>query len=227
MISSRRLSGGSGSSTFLAGLEPEEARAILDAAEVRRVPAKQAITIGGHPAARLFLLQSGRGRYCHLTKNGELVLLAQLVPGDVIGLLTLLKSPSTYMATAEAVSDCDLLVWDRAIVRKFVSRYPQVAENGLRIALGYLRHYIERHVGLATETAVERLARILLKLGHKSGEIHPDGVEIRTTNEELSALADISRFTASRALSGWVRAGTISKGRGRILLHAPEALMID
>lgn len=227
MIRSRPLSGGSGPSTFLTGLERAETRAILDAAEVRRVPAKQAITVGGHPATRLFLVQSGRARYCHLTKKGELVVLAQLVPGDVIGLLTLLKSPSTYMATAEAASDCELLVWDRAIARKFVSRYPQLGENGLRIALGYLRHYIERHVGLVTETAVERLARTLLRLGHQSGEIHPDGVEIRTTNEELSGLADISRFTASRALSDWVRAGTISKGRGRILLHAPEALMID
>jgi CRP-like cAMP-binding protein len=227
MITSRRSSGGSVSSTFLAGLDLEETRAILDAADVRRVPAKQAITVGGHPACRLFLLQSGRARYSHLTKNGELVLLAQLGPGDVIGLLTLLKSPSTYMATSEAVSDCDLLVWDRTVVRNFASRYPHLTENGLRIALRYLRNYVERHVGLVTETAAERLAKTLLKLGHQSGEIHPDGVEIRTTNDELSALANISRFTASRALSGWARAGTISKGRGRILLHAPEALMID
>jgi CRP/FNR family transcriptional regulator, cyclic AMP receptor protein len=102
-----------------------------------------------------------------------------------------------------------------------------VGENGLRIAFDYLRNYIERHVALATETAVERLAKTLLKLGHQTGKIHPDGVEIRATNDELSALADISRFTASRALSDWVRAGTISKGRGRILLHAPEALIID
>ena len=214
-------------SGFLAGLEQTATRAILGAAEFRWVPAKHTITTGGHPASHTFLVQSGRARYCHLTKKGELVLLAQLVPGDVIGLLTLLKTPSTYMATAEAASDCELLVWDRSAVRKFVSLYPQLGENGLRIALGYLRNYIERHVGLITETAVERLAKTILRLGRQSGEIHPDGVEIHTTNEELSALADISRFTASRALSDWVRAGTISKGRGRILIHAPEALMVD
>ena len=28
-------------------------------------------------------------------------------------------------------------------------------------------------------------------------------------------------------VSNWARAGTISKGRGRILVHNPEALMID
>jgi CRP-like cAMP-binding protein len=227
MIHSRPSSAACASSGFLAGLEQSAARTVLGAAECRWVPANHPITTGGHPASHTFLVQSGRARYCHLTKKGELVLLAQLLPGDVIGLLTLLKSPSTYMATAEAASDCELLVWDRAAVRKFASLYPQLGENGLRIAFGYLRNYIERHVGLITETAVERLARTLLKLGRQSGEIHPDGVEIHTTNDELSALADISRFTASRALSDWVRAGTISKGRGRILIHAPEALMVD
>jgi CRP-like cAMP-binding protein len=200
---------------------------ILGAAKFRWVPAKHAVTSGGDPATHLFLLQSGRARYCHLTKKGDLVLLAPLVPGDVIGLMVLLKNPSAYMATAEAASDCELLVWDRARVRQFVSLYPLLGENGLRIAFGYLENYIERHVALVTETATERLAKALLRLGQQSGEVHPDGVEIRTTNDELSALADISRFTASRALSEWVRTGTISKGRGRILLHAPEALLID
>lgn len=200
---------------------------MLGAAEIRRVCAKQPITTGGHAATHLFLVQSGRARYCHLTKKGELVVLARLVPGDVIGLLTLLKNPSTYIASAEADSDCELVAWDRAVIRKFASRYPQLGENSFRIALDYLRNYVDRHAALLTETAVERLAKTLLKLAHQSGEIRPDGVEIRATNDELSALADISRFTASRALSDWVRSGTISKGRGRILLHAPEALMVD
>jgi CRP-like cAMP-binding protein len=227
MISSRSASASSGSSQFLTGLEQSAMDAILGAAEFRWVSATQAITIGGSPATHLLLLQSGRARYCHLTKKGELVLLAQLVPGDVIGLMTMLKTPSAYIATAEAASDCELLVWDRARILHFLSRYPQLNENGLRIAFSYLRDYIERHVALVTGTAVERLAMTLLKLGQQSGKIHADGVEIRATNDELSALADISRFTASRALSNWVRTGTISKGRGRILLHAPEALMID
>jgi CRP/FNR family transcriptional regulator, nitrogen oxide reductase regulator len=227
MRHSRPSSAACASSAFLAGLEQSATSVILGAAEFRWVPAKHMITTGGHPATHTFLVQSGRARYCHLTKKGEVVLLAQLAPGDVIGLLTMLKNPSAYMATAEAASDCELLVWDRAAVRRFVSLYPQLGENSFRIALGYLRNYIERHVGLITETAVERLAKTLLRLGRQSGEIHPDGVEIHTTNEELSALADISRFTASRALSDWVRAGTITKGRGRILIHAPEALMVD
>lgn len=97
----------------------------------------------------------------------------------------------------------------------------------MRIALGYLRTYLERHIGLVTKTAEVRLAETLLKLSDQSGVVHSHGIEIRATNDQLGALADISPFTASRVLSNWARAGTVSKGRGRILLHAPEALMID
>jgi CRP-like cAMP-binding protein len=105
---------------------------------------------------------------------------------------------------------------------------PAVVAGVVRTDLGAeSRNYVERHIGLVTKTAEERLAETLLRLGNQSGEVHPDGIEIRATNDELAGLADISTFTASRVLSNWVRAGIVSKGRGRVLLHAPEALMID
>jgi CRP/FNR family transcriptional regulator, nitrogen oxide reductase regulator len=173
------------------------------------------------------MVQSGQVRYYHLTKQGDLVLLALLVPGDVIGLVALLKGPSTYMATAEATSDCELRAWERTVIRKLVSRHPVLGENGLHIALGYLRNYVKRHIGLVTKTAPERLAEALLNLGDQSGKVHSDGIELRATNDQPGALADISPFAVSRVLGDWARAGILSKGRGRVLLHAPEALMMD
>ena len=214
-------------SNLLAGFKQPTRRSILAAAQIRRISAKQNIVTEGDRATHLFLVQSGRVRFYHLTKQGRLVLLAWLRPGDVIGLVATLESPFPYMATAEATSDCELLAWERSVIRKLVSRHPLLGENGLHIALGYLRNYVKRHIGLVTKTAEERLAETLLRLGDQSGKVHPHGIEIRATNDQLGALADISPFTASRVLSNWVRAGTVSKRRGRVLLHAPEALMIE
>jgi CRP-like cAMP-binding protein len=227
MINSRSALAAVRASNFLADLEQPAMHAILAAAQTRRISAKHNITTKGDRATHLFLVQSGRARFYRLTKQGGLVLLASLVPGDVIGLVAMLKSPFPYMETAEATSDCELLVWEHSVLRRLVSRYPLLGENGLRIALGYLRIYVERHIGLVSKTAEERLAETLFRLGDQSGKVHPDGIEIRATNEELGRIADISTFTASRVLSNWVRAGTVSKGRGSVLLHAPEALMID
>jgi CRP/FNR family transcriptional regulator, nitrogen oxide reductase regulator len=214
-------------SSLLAGLEQSAAQAILAAAQVKRISAKHKITSRDHRATHLYLVQSGQVRFYHLTKQGESVLLAWLVPGDVIGLVALLKSPLAYMASSEAISDCELLAWDRSVIRKLAARYPPLGENGLRMALRYLRNYIDRHVGLVTKTAEERLAGTLLSLGNQSSTVHPRGIEIRITNDQLGALADISPFTVSRMLKKWADTGILSKGRGRVFLSAPEALLID
>jgi CRP/FNR family transcriptional regulator, nitrogen oxide reductase regulator len=214
-------------SSFLAGLEQPTERAILAAAQIRRIPTKRNVTTGGEKATHLFLLKQGHINYHHLTKQGESVLLGWLVPGDVIGLGAMLKDTFAYMATAETTSDCELLAWEHSVIRKLVARHPILGENGLRLALGYLRNYVDRHIGLVTKTAEERLAETLLKLGERSGEIHSNGIEIRATNDQLGALADVSPFTASRVLSDWADEGILSKKRGKVILQAPEALMVD
>ena len=227
MIDPRSTLAATKSSSFLSGLEEGAKDSILAAAEIRRISAKQNITTGGHSATVLFLVQDGRVRYYHVTKGGDLVLLAWLGPGDVIGLGALVKGPMKYMATAEATSNCELLVWKQPLIRELLIEHPLLGENALRIALGYLRNYVDRHIALATTSAEKRLAGSLLRLGEQSREIHSNGIEIQVTNDQLAALADISPFTACRVLSNWARAGTVSKKRGRVFLHAPEALMID
>ena len=227
MVNSRSPSIAALSSSFLAGLERPAAHTILAAAQIQRISAKRNISTEGSRATRLFLVQRGRARLYHLTKHGDLVLLARLVPGDVFGLVAILKHSPPYMATAEAISDCEVLAWEHSVIRKLVSLHPLLAENGLHLALGYLRIFIDRHAGLATKTAQERLAETLVRLSDRSGQFHPEGIEIRATNDELGALADISPFTTSRVLNNWVQVGAVSKKRGRVLLLAPEALMID
>jgi CRP-like cAMP-binding protein len=52
-------------------------------------------------------------------------------------------------------------------------------------------------------------------------------VELEVTNEQLSALADVSIFTTSRTMSKWARKGFISKERGKVFIRVPEALVTD
>ena len=126
---------------------------------IQRISAKHNISTEGCRATRLFLIQKGRSHFCHLTKQGELFVLSRLVPGDVIGLVAILKSPPPYIATAEATSDCEVLAWEHSVIRKLISLHPMLAENALHIALGYLRTHIDRHIGLVTKTAAEKVGR--------------------------------------------------------------------
>jgi CRP-like cAMP-binding protein len=93
--------------------------------------------------------------------------------------------------------------------------------------IDYLKAYAERHAGLLTKTAEQRLADKLLDLGYRSGREHPKGVEVEVTNEQLGSLADVSLFTASRLLSGWERKGAVLKERGKVVIRSPEALVVD
>lgn len=212
---------------FFAGITPAAIDDICAAARLRQVTAKRMIFTSGEKAAHLFVLRKGRGRYFRLTKEGDEVLLHLLSPGDTFGIGTMLENPCPYPASAEATSDVEVLVWEHASMRRFAGLYPALADNALRIVLQYLKRYVDRHVGLVTKPADQRLAETLLSLGHRTGRILPTGVQVDVTNEQLGALADMSLFTASRLLSGWERKGTVSKSRGSVLIHSPEALVAD
>jgi CRP-like cAMP-binding protein len=207
-----------------AGLDDTAIRQILGAAKVRRIAPKKDVTISGGRPEHLFLLQVGRARSYMLTMSGSEVLLSWKVPGDIVGLASLLPNPPAYMVNATTVSECKFLVWDHDTIRRLAKVYPQLSENGFRLALHYLRMHIDRHVNILTKSAETRLAEVLHRLASQVGDVRPSGVGIDITNENLSSLADISPFTASRLLSKWERDGTLSKQRGRITLHVPESL---
>ena len=213
-------------SKFLAGLGDSARRRILDAAQIRRIAPKKDVTVAGERPDQLFLLRAGRAKFYNLTESGSEVLLLWKVPGDVIGLVSLLTNAPPYMASSKTVSECEFLVWEHGTIRRLAKAHPQLTENGLRLALHYLNVYMNRHVSIVTKTAELRLAEALLHLATEAGEVRASGVEIDITNEQLSSLSDISPFTASRLLSKWERDGKVSKQRERVTLLAPESLMI-
>src|SRR4029434_9472309 len=117
---------------------------------------------------------------------------------------------------AVALEKSDVMVWNRAAVRKLAMTYPLLSQNALHVALTYVGHFIERQLRLASSTPEERLAGALIKLGTRAGQVTPHGVELTVTNELLASLADVSPFTTSRAMQAWTRSGAIKKSRGRV-----------
>lgn len=211
---------------LFAGLDDAALRQIVYPAQTRRIAPKMNVVVRGGRPDNLYLMRAGRARSYLLTESGSEVLLLWLVPGDVIGLVSLLANPPTYMANATTVTECEFLVWDHATIRRLAKAYPQLTENGFRMALHYLGTYMKRHASIVTKSAESRLAQTLLQLATEAGEVRPSGVAIDITNEQLGSLSDISSFTASRLLSKWERDGKLWKQRGRVTLLAPESLMI-
>jgi CRP-like cAMP-binding protein len=213
-------------SKLLAGLDDVALRHVLSKAQIRRIPPKKDVIIGGERPKHLFLLRTGRAKFYCVTESGAEVVILWNVPGDVMGLVSLLEHPPAYLASAMTVSECEFLLWDRVIIRQLAKAYPRLVENGLRMAVHYLSVYMNRHLNTVSKSAEGRLAESLIHLASAVGDVQPSGVEINITNEQLSSLSDVSRFTTSRVLSKWERDGRLSKQRGRVTLRAPEALMV-
>ena len=87
--------------------------------------------------------------------------------------------------------------------------------------------YVATHVALTSNTARQRLVRVLANLASGFGRKVVRGIELDVTNEDLAYAANVTHFTASRLLSEWSRSGVLVKKRGKVLLRFPELLFHD
>ena len=210
---------------LLEGLTDEDRKLILAEARTMKFAGNAQLCTEGKPASQLFLMNKGEAKYYRVTKSGKQVILYWLRPGDTFGLATLLPHPLPYIASAEAVSKCEVSLWTHATMQRLAQEYPLLKCNALRIVLLYLSFQTDRHSGILSETAKERLAKTLVNLGMRNGHVNPAGVDLDITNEQLASLADVSPFTVSRILNEWKREGAVSKQRKALRICSPEALV--
>jgi CRP-like cAMP-binding protein len=206
------------------GLTKTEIDVIKAAAAERKFGQSEIIVRSEEPSIRLFLVKKGWVNYSFLTSEGREILLGRLSPGDVFGVAAFLSEPAYHFGTAKAVNDTEVLTWEHLLIRELAKAYPRLAENALAIALRSVTFHAERHIGLVSKTARERIAWALKVLGTRVGRVHSAGVEIDIKNEDLASLADVNLFTASRILQLWERKGVLAKSRGRVLIRFPEKL---
>lgn len=212
---------------LLEGLDAAALERVMGEARRRSFPASHVLFRTGEPAEQLFLLRSGSLRFSRAASNGREVVMAVLVAGDVCGLGSLLGPPTNYYGTAVTLEPSEMLVWNHAAIKRLAAAYPVLARNALQVALNYIAHFVDRQMRLVASTAEQRLASTLIRLGTQSGTATPGGVELAVTNDVLASLADISPYTASRALQTWSRSGAVAKSRGRVRITCPEKLLID
>ena len=211
-------------SPFLRRLSNSQQHSILGAATLSHYPANTVALNQGEPAEYFLLLRTGCARIFFITQEGRKVLLRWLSPGEILGGTALLADLSSYLVSTEMVKDSSAFVWRRDTIRKLAAQYPVLLENALPYAWDYMAWFIAAHTALIANNARERLAQVVTSLAQGIGRRVQSGIRIEVTNEQLANTANITPFTASRFLSEWQRSGAIRKGRGNIVLLAPDQL---
>jgi len=217
MLKVSRLDAPPNTELFL-GMDQPEIESVLAAARPLHFRASSVMTRQGESADRLFLLWRGRARYFFETADGKKLNLVWITPGHIFGAGALANPPETYLVSTEAVRDSIVFVWDGPTIRGLAQRFPQLMMNAYLTSMNYLSWYVGAYAALASQSARERLAHILLGYAPSIGQKVSDGVELSVTNQELAEAANITPVTISRLISEWQKSGAVRKRRGKLVL---------
>jgi CRP/FNR family transcriptional regulator, cyclic AMP receptor protein len=184
----------------------------------------------GDASDTCYVVRDGRARALRTHTDGRTLTLATFGPGDIFGELALFED-ERRSATVEAIEPTSAVAVLGPDMRRLMSEHAEISAR-LVIALGRrLRETNERLSRQSFQTVQSRVAVVLSQLveqetadGDAAGEGNPDGVLVTATQADLAQLAGSSRESASRFLAVLERAGVISQGRGRLVVHDPKAL---
>jgi CRP/FNR family transcriptional regulator len=178
----------------------------------------------GDSSDTCYVVREGRARAVRTHRAGRTITLATFGPGDIFGELALFED-ERRSATVEAIESTSVVAVLGPDMRRLMSEHAEISAR-LVIALGRrLRETNERLSRQSFQTVQSRVAVVLSELVAQAAADGSHGdVLVTATQADLAQLAGSSRESASRFLAVLERAGVISQGRGRLVIHDREAL---
>jgi CRP/FNR family transcriptional regulator len=206
-------------------LGPADLERVADVAVPRTFPGGQVIFREGDASDTCYVVNSGHARAVREHVDGRTITLAHFGPGDIFGELAMFDD-ERRSATVETLDDVEALAILGADMRRLLREHPDIAVK-LVIALGRrLRAANERLARQSFQTVQSRVAGVLGQLVRQAQRegAGAEDVLVTITQADIAQLAGSSRESASRFLAVLERAGLVTQGRGRVVVHQPEAL---
>jgi CRP/FNR family transcriptional regulator, cyclic AMP receptor protein len=205
-------------------LERADLEQIAQLAVPRSFAPSEVVFREGDASDTCYIVREGRARAIRTHRDGRTITLARFGSGDIFGELALLEDEKRS-ATIEAIEPTTVVALLGPDMRRLLGEHAEISSR-LVIALGRrLRETNERLTRQSFQTVQSRVAVVLSQLVEvEQGGGTGGDVTVTATQADLAQLAGSSRESASRFLAVLERAGVISQGRGRLVVHDPEAL---
>jgi CRP/FNR family cyclic AMP-dependent transcriptional regulator len=206
-------------------LEHDDLQRIAQLAVPRTFEPGQIVFREGDASDTCYIVRSGRARAVREHPDGRTITLATFGSGDIFGELAMFED-ELRSATVEAVQRTSVVAVLGPDMRRLMVEHPGISAR-LVVALGRrLRETNERLAKQSFQTVQSRVAVVLGELVAQAVEAGGPEQEVlvTATQADLAKLAGSSRESASRFLAVLERAGVISQGRGRLVVHEPAAL---
>jgi CRP/FNR family transcriptional regulator len=210
---------------LFAGLSERDLAQLAQVAVPRTYESGQAVFREGDSGDTCYVVREGAVRVTRRHSDGRVITLAELRPGSIFGELAMFGS-EVRSASVEALEPTRALAILAGDMRRIMVQHPEIAVKMLEGLADRLRAANERISRQSFQTVAGRVASALLgqvTARSTDGALDRD-IVIEATQAEIAQLAGASRESASRFLAKLERAGLITTGRGRVVVHEPESL---
>src|SRR3954452_3223123 len=210
---------------LFASLSQRDREQLAQVAVPRSYEPGEAVFREGDSGDTCYVVREGSVRVTRRHSDGRMITLAELRPGEMFGELAMFGG-ETRSATVEALEPTRALAILSGDLRRLLAQHPEIAVKMLEALANRLRDANERLARQSFQTVAGRVASALLSQARtrSDGEEAERGVVIEATQAEIAQLAGASRESPSRSLAKLERAGLITTGRGRVVVHEPESL---
>jgi len=199
--------------------------AVLEQCERRSFAKGDLIWTQGEPAEYVAFLVAGKAMSSYQSRNGKTGTTGFWCAGDLLGAADL-GSSTTRQQTVRCLEACVVYTLSLERFDELVRRFPELALAIIRALSVRLRWVAQLAVTLETQSAPERICAALLALSERFGTPAGDGlrIDLKLTNDDLAAIAGVSRQFANATLQELRKSGIIA-ARGRALVLTQRAAL--
>lgn len=157
----------------------------------------------GSPGQYLFTIRSGLVKLVRYQSDGTQRIIRLLTSGDIAGLE--ITAHAAYDSTAIAVTDIQTCRIPQAVILRLEAESPRLHAQLLRKWHEALKQADDFIADLASGSARQRLARLLLQLSRNGMAVDV----VLPSREDVGAMLGITTETASRTVASFRREGTL------------------
>ena len=178
----------------------------------------QVVFSQGDPANSVFYIQSGRIKVTVLSEQGKEAVVAFLGVDEFFGEGCLTGQPQR-LATATAITECEIMRWDKAAVIRVLHEEPAFSEMFVAHLLTRTLRVEEDLVDQLFNSSEKRLARALLLLANFGKEGRPEPVIPKVSQEVLAEMIGTTRARVNFFMNKFRKLGLIDYN-GHIEVHS-------
>lgn len=180
----------------------------------------------GNVSRGVYILSSGRAKVSISSADGKKLIIRIASPGDVLGLYAGLTG-RPFEATAEMLEGGRVDFISRQDLLDLIARQPAPGLDLLEVFSRQFSELVDHtRMLFLSESALEKLARLIMRWGHDFGESTSEGIRVRIllTQEEIAQLIGASRETVTRLFSTLKRDQIIRVKRDSMWIRDGAAL---